>query len=122
MDLRKIGNWAKVLGLMSLTSSVWGQVNLNTTSPTMAERLIPIQQKDTPILSIRQSATLLREPPEQFPNIPAHIIHLPSAAPHAFFCRMETLIEKNSSIPFIFRLGDVDQVNRLEGKTKPWIK
>lgn len=111
-----------VLGLMTLSSAVWGQVDMNTPLLTMADRLIPIAQPKNPVLSIRQSALLYKKSVNQFPVSPAHIIHLPSTSPHAFFCRMETLIEKRSSVPFIFRLGDVDQVNRLEGKTKPWVR
>lgn len=122
MALRKIGKWTWVFGFMVLSSAVWGQVVLNDATLSMADRLIPIYQQDTPVLSIRQSAPFYIESDKQFPKNSAHIIHLPSTAPHAFFCRMELLIEKSSKVPFIFRLGDVDQVNRMEGKTKPWVK
>ncbi len=43
-------------------------------------------------------------------------IHLPM--PAAFFCRMEHTIEKRSRIPFRFRLGALNYVNKLENKEK----
>ena len=36
----------------------------------------------------------------------------------AFFCRQELQFEKYSKIPFRFRLGSVQETDRLEGKTK----
>lgn len=122
MVLKKIGKWTWVFGFIALTSTVWGQVEMNSPSLTMADRIIPIPQPNDPVLSIRQSAPLYTKSVSQIPASPAHIIHLPSTSPHAFFCKMELLIEKRSSVPFIFRLGDVDQVNRMEGKIQPWIR
>ena len=39
-----------------------------------------------------------------------------------FFCRNEWLLEKKTGVPFRFRLGSVDQVDRLEGKQRNYIK
>lgn len=38
-----------------------------------------------------------------------------------YFCRFEWKLEKYSNIPFKFRLGSVDKIERLEGKRKDWI-
>lgn len=36
-----------------------------------------------------------------------------------FFCKKELQLEKKTSIPFKFRLGSVQQCDRLEGKNTP---
>jgi hypothetical protein len=42
---------------------------------------------------------------------------LPSPTAHfAFFCRLELKIEQATSFPVKFRLGNVEYVDRLEGK------
>jgi hypothetical protein len=38
----------------------------------------------------------------------------------AFFCRLEVQMEKATKIPVRFRLGDVQQVDYLEGKYEGW--
>ena len=38
----------------------------------------------------------------------------------AFFCRLELRLEKATKIPVRFRLGDVQQVDYLEGKFTGW--
>ncbi len=43
---------------------------------------------------------------------------LPDNMATAFFCRMEMKAEKAGQIPFLFRLGSVDHVERMEGKRK----
>lgn len=39
-----------------------------------------------------------------------------------FFCRQERKLEKKVKLPVVFRLGDIDQVDRLEGKRPIWIQ
>jgi hypothetical protein len=41
--------------------------------------------------------------------------------PTAFFCKIEDKIEKQSQIPFRFRLGSLNYVNMLENKGKDFI-
>lgn len=41
-----------------------------------------------------------------------------SKLPTAFFCLIEHKIEKKSQIPFRFRLGSLNYVNKLENKEK----
>ena len=36
----------------------------------------------------------------------------------AFFCKKELQLEKITKIPFRFRLGNIDYVDQLEGKSK----
>ena len=44
-------------------------------------------------------------------------MYLPSPTDHfAFFCRLELKIEQATSFPVKFRLGNVEYVDRLEGK------
>lgn len=38
----------------------------------------------------------------------------------AFFCRLEVQLEKVTKIPVRFRIGDVQQVDYLEGKFEGW--
>ncbi len=38
----------------------------------------------------------------------------------AFFCRLEVQLEKATKIPVRFRIGDVQQVDYLEGKFEGW--
>lgn len=38
----------------------------------------------------------------------------------AFFCRLEVKMEKATKMPVRFRLGDVQQVDYLEGKFSGW--
>lgn len=48
---------------------------------------------------------------------PSPGIPLPQPTAHfAFFCRLELKIEKITKFPVKFRLGDLDYVDRLEGK------
>jgi hypothetical protein len=39
-----------------------------------------------------------------------------------YFCRFEWKLEKYTNIPFRFRLGSVDKIERLEGKRKDWLQ
>ena len=38
----------------------------------------------------------------------------------AFFCKIEVQLEKAIKFPVKFRLGDVQYVDKLEGKTRAW--
>ncbi len=51
------------------------------------------------------------------PQATATRVFLPAPTDHlAFFCRLELKIEKTTKFPVKFRLGDVEYVDRLEGK------
>jgi hypothetical protein len=45
------------------------------------------------------------------------VFSVPKAMPVAFFCRMEHIADKKSKFNPRFRLGSVDYVNKLEGKS-----
>lgn len=50
---------------------------------------------------------------------PTSLIEIPKAYHYdnlAFFCKVEVDLEKASKFPIKFRLGDVEYVDRLEGK------
>lgn len=55
-----------------------------------------------------QSNILIKAPSGMF--LPNPIDHF------AFFCRLELKIENTTKFPIKFRLGDVEYVDRLEGK------
>lgn len=48
-------------------------------------------------------------------------LYLPKNHAPGYFCRQEVKIEKQSGLPFTFRLGDTDKVNALEGKQASWL-
>ncbi len=72
-----------------------------------------IRQQISPIIKAKPfpelSAALHQPQPQSQPGV-YNYHHL------AFFCKIEVQLEKASKFPVKFRLGDVNYVDRLEGK------
>ena len=83
-----------------------------------------MQQKNSPLLSLTSSLKLA----PSILSISKQRIQLPQSQPFlapnyystqlGFFCKQEIKFEKISKIPFKFRLGSVDECDRLEGKRR----
>lgn len=88
-----------------------------TSSPILASTsllgLYPTSSPSAPrylsALTFRQTALSQQQQPSCY-----------STADLAFFCRLEVKLERATKIPVRFRLGDVQQVDYLEGKFTAW--
>lgn len=126
----KIGKWRLrdgVLVLICLISVLpgFGQTDLSISGKSLAE----LQQGTT--LSIPTTLVLPAPTPpstqkkEQFPSLhqlfhdPQSIKQMPKAYSYhdlGFFCKLEVKMEKKARFPVKVRLGEVQYVERMEGK------
>ena len=86
--------------LLGLAIGVQGQQHLTTA----ALRLVPAADaKDSVRFSFLPKAQL---------NVPANF----ATSNYGFFCRQELKLDKKTVMPIRFRLGSMEECNRLEGK------
>ena len=125
--------WVGLSFMLLGCSSLFGQ-----TKEVLEQPLLLLQEKkeSTPPLS-----SFIKVSPTVFPRFseastpPAYLSPLTlsnsspalkqqplcySTADLAFFCRLEVKIESATKMPVRFRLGDVQQVDYLEGKFTGW--
>jgi hypothetical protein len=115
-----------VLFFLFTFSPLWPQEGV---APLSANSLL-LNKIPKPVIHQRTSLTALRfnTKSTSFPSLHQSMgvsatTNLPlayCAADLAFFCRLEVQMEKATKIPVRFRLGDVQQVDYLEGKYEGW--
>ena len=95
--------------MIFVTAAMSGQICLQKKAVSL---LLPKQQKTIPWLFSLSRATT--SPPTILPVLSSgfYITQL------GFFCKQEIKFEKITKIPFKFRLGSVEDCDRMEGKRK----
>ncbi len=75
-------------------------------------QLVTRNQKNIPSNSFMQKIDSLKQQPVKILPPDHYVKGL------GFFCKKELQLEKATKIPFRFRLGTIDYVNKMEGKTQ----
>lgn len=79
-------------------------------------KIPPFYGDSLTIVPRRPPRSTLSLTPMQPKVIPFRLSPSYTVSNFAFFCRQEWIWEKKTRIPFRFRLGSLEQANKLEGK------
>lgn len=113
-------NWNNYCGVVFLFLTL----ALETHAQQVFPEKLPVSANKQPInlmslykLSLQKKSNFLVFNPNLNPVKVTNTISPDYYAKHlGFFCRQELKLEKLTAIPFRFRLGSLDYVNKLEGK------
>ncbi len=92
-----------VSGFVAAQTEVLKKKDLSLSAPAFFQR-------QPSLLPVQKSHVAIRPTPFLSPDFYARQL--------GFFCRQEIKMDKITRIPFRFRLGSVEEVNRLEGKRR----